>query len=158
VTFHDGYHQGKKWCKVCGKWNVRAFCLIFHNAVRVHMLDKCSSKYTMSVSWTFLCDPIAFWQRLAPNLNNTLFLNFWVYFEGSPLRRRTLGCYPKGAPPILYVPMFPWKYFFSKKWGKMEGKKKREWRKHRESLLGGGGGGPSGWEIRCFYKESFKTN
>jgi hypothetical protein len=30
----------------------------------------------------------------------------------------------RGAPPIIYVPMFPWKYFFSTKRGKMEGKKK----------------------------------
>jgi hypothetical protein len=29
--------------------------------------------------------------------------------------RRTPRSYARGAPPILYVPMFPWKYFFSMK-------------------------------------------
>jgi hypothetical protein len=31
---------------------------------------------------------------------------------------------PGGAPPILYVPMFPWKYFFSTKWERSEEIKK----------------------------------
>jgi len=34
-----------------------------------------------------------------------------VYFEGSP-PAETPGHYANGAPPILYVPTFPWKYFF----------------------------------------------
>jgi hypothetical protein len=39
-----------------------------------------------------------------------------VYFEGSPpAEEQTLWCYARGAPPILYVPTFPWKYFFSTK-------------------------------------------
>jgi hypothetical protein len=41
-----------------------------------------------------------------------LSLYFYVYFEESPPSRRTLGHYAEGAPPILYVPKFPWKYFF----------------------------------------------
>jgi hypothetical protein len=36
-------------------------------------------------------------------------------FWGISPNRRTLGCYAEGAPPILYVLMFPWKYFFSMK-------------------------------------------
>jgi len=41
-----------------------------------------------------------------------------VYFEGSPPAEEepTLGCYAPGSPPILYVPTFPWKCFFSTKW------------------------------------------
>jgi hypothetical protein len=39
-----------------------------------------------------------------------------MYFEGfPPTRRRTLRSYAKGVPSILYVPIFPWKYFFSTK-------------------------------------------
>jgi hypothetical protein len=32
------------------------------------------------------------------------------------LRDLPLGHYAAGAPPILYVPVFPQKYFFSMKW------------------------------------------
>jgi hypothetical protein len=37
---------------------------------------------------------------------------------------KTLGPYAEGAPPILYVPMFPWKYFFSTKCERSEEIKK----------------------------------
>ncbi len=30
-------------------------------------------------------------------------------------QQKTQGHYAAGAPPILYVPMFPWKYFFTTK-------------------------------------------
>jgi hypothetical protein len=33
---------------------------------------------------------------------------------------KTLGPYAGGAPPILSVPMVPWKYFFSTKWERNE--------------------------------------
>jgi hypothetical protein len=36
-----------------------------------------------------------------------------VYFERSPLTKM-FG----GAPPIIYVPTFPWKYIFFTKWEK----------------------------------------
>ncbi len=45
-------------------------------------------------------------------LHKQLPFSFCVYFERSPSSKRTLGHYVKGAPPILYVPTFPWKYFF----------------------------------------------
>jgi hypothetical protein len=48
-----------------------------------------------------------------------------VYFEESPPAEKTLGCYATGAPLVVYVPMFPWKYFFFTKWDKREGIKKR---------------------------------
>jgi hypothetical protein len=41
------------------------------------------------------------------------------------LIRRTLGPYAKGASPILCVPTFPWKYFFSTKMEKKQENKKR---------------------------------
>jgi hypothetical protein len=56
--------------------------------------------------------------------NKTPFLKkikFYVYFEGSPLAKKTLGRYVGGSSPILYVPMFPWKYFFSTKWERSQG-------------------------------------
>ncbi len=56
--------------------------------------------------------------------NNSLFY-FYVYFEESPPAEKTLGCYATGAPLVLYVPMFPWKYFFFTKWDKREGIKKK---------------------------------
>jgi hypothetical protein len=46
-------------------------------------------------------------------VNNSLFISVCI-LRVSP-SRRTLGCYAEGALPILYVPMFPWKYFFSTK-------------------------------------------
>ncbi len=57
--------------------------------------------------------------------NNSLFY-FYVYFEESPPAEKTLGCYATGAPLVLYVPMFPWKYFFFTKWDKREGMKKKK--------------------------------
>jgi hypothetical protein len=42
------------------------------------------------------------------------------------LIRRTLGCYAGEAPPILYIPTFPWKYFFFTKWERNEEIKKRD--------------------------------
>jgi hypothetical protein len=50
------------------------------------------------------------------NINNSLFIYFYVYILRDLPPTRTLGHYARGAPPILYVPMFPWKYFFSTKW------------------------------------------
>jgi len=49
-----------------------------------------------------------------------------VYFEGSPLAEDPRAV-AEGAPPILYVLTFPWKYFFSTKYktGKKSGNKKR---------------------------------
>jgi hypothetical protein len=43
---------------------------------------------------------------------------FYVYiFWGISPSRRTLECYAGGNfPQILYVPTFPWKYFFLTKW------------------------------------------
>jgi hypothetical protein len=45
---------------------------------------------------------------------------FYVYFEGSTPEKKTLGHCARGAPPILYVPMFPWKYFLPMKWERSE--------------------------------------
>jgi hypothetical protein len=39
--------------------------------------------------------------------------------------RRTLGCYAKGGPPILYVPIFPRKYFLFYEMRKKRGNEKR---------------------------------
>ncbi len=41
--------------------------------------------------------------------------HFYVYFWKISRRRKTLGCYVEWTPPILYVCMVPWKYFFSTK-------------------------------------------
>jgi hypothetical protein len=43
--------------------------------------------------------------------------------------RRTLGRYAEGAPPILYVSKFPWKYFFF-----VNGKKREEIKKRVGSI------------------------
>jgi hypothetical protein len=55
------------------------------------------------------------WRKnITYSVSNSLFY-FYVYFEGSPPNRRTLGHrYAKGASPIVHVPTFPWKYFFSR--------------------------------------------
>ncbi len=45
-------------------------------------------------------------------LHKQLPFSFSVYFEGSSPSKRTLGHYVKGAPAIVYVLTFPWKYFF----------------------------------------------
>jgi len=69
-------------------------------------------------------------------INNSLFI-FYVYFEGSPpAEEQTLWCYARGgAPPILYVPMFPWKYFFSMKWERSENIKSELFVCLREGLI-----------------------
>ncbi len=64
-------------------------------------------------------------------INNSLFISVCI-LRVSP-SRTTLGCYAGGALPILYVPMFPWKYFFSTKWERREEMK-------RELFVCGGGG------------------
>jgi hypothetical protein len=54
-----------------------------------------------------MCVPAIWWER------KQLPFDFYVYFEGSPPAEEPLGIMPReGAPPILYVPMFPGKYFF----------------------------------------------
>jgi hypothetical protein len=50
--------------------------------------------------------------------NNTLFISICIW--GIFPSRRTLGHYAEGAHPILYVPMFPWKYFLFTKWERSE--------------------------------------
>jgi hypothetical protein len=50
-------------------------------------------------------------------VNNSLFIFMCILREIFP-RKKTLGHCARGAPPILYVPMFPWKYFFPMKMGK----------------------------------------
>jgi hypothetical protein len=40
-------------------------------------------------------------------------------------QQKTQGHYTAGAPPILYVPMFPWKYVFSRKQERNKEIKKR---------------------------------
>jgi hypothetical protein len=44
-------------------------------------------------------------------VNNALFIS--CVFSGIFQSRKTLVCYAEGAPPILYVAMFPWSYSFS---------------------------------------------
>jgi hypothetical protein len=53
-----------------------------------------------------------------PHLNNSLFIFMCI------LRDFHQGCYERGTPPILYVPMFPLKIFFFTKQNKSEGNKK----------------------------------
>ncbi len=53
------------------------------------------------------------------------FFEIKLVFWGISPCRRTLGCYARGAPLVLYVPMFLWKYFFSTKWEKNWGNTKR---------------------------------
>jgi hypothetical protein len=61
-------------------------------------------------------------------METTLFFKFfYVYFEGSPPSRRTLGPYARGVPPIVHVPTFPWKYFFSTKWKRSQEIKKESY-------------------------------
>jgi hypothetical protein len=38
-----------------------------------------------------------------------------MYFEGSSPQQKNPGALAGGAPLILHVPTFPWKYFFSTK-------------------------------------------
>jgi len=71
----------------------------------------------------------------------TPFLFLCVFWGISP-NRRTLGRYVKGALPILYVLMFPWKYFFSISIGKKWGNEKRV-------VYVRGVTCPSRWTLRC---------
>jgi hypothetical protein len=45
--------------------------------------------------------------------NNSLYI-FMCIWRDLP-QQKIQGHYAAGAPPICYVPMFPWKYFFSTK-------------------------------------------
>jgi len=75
-------------------------------------------------------DDFARWQvqlHIGPTLSGTRgksFLFMCVVWGISP-SRRTLVCFAGGAPLILYVFMFPWKYFFHRKWERREEKKRR---------------------------------
>jgi len=71
----------------------------------------------------------------------TPFLFLCVFWRISP-NRRTLGRYVKGALPILYVLMFPWKYSFSISIGKKWGNEKRV-------VYVRGVTCPSRWTLRC---------
>jgi hypothetical protein len=76
------YHEMKKGLALSPLWFLQVACL----------LAFLSSSLLSSVWW----------------FQPSVFIGFW----GIPLNKRTLGRYAKRAPPILYVPMFPWKIFF----------------------------------------------
>jgi hypothetical protein len=49
------------------------------------------------------------------HINNSLFISICILRDLPQLKNEPNGVMQGELPPILYVPMFPWKYFFSMK-------------------------------------------
>jgi hypothetical protein len=59
-------------------------------------------------------------QELMPHFKNSLFISMCIS------RDLPQGHYVGGAPPILYIPLFPLKYFFFMKQKKKKKKRKQK--------------------------------